>query len=87
MAKKKENDRNKGLYESMSETELKDMMVRRWKEIKSLEAEKKDYVKSVSDTVKELKAQIDDAVYWIGVRQTQAEKAKLADAAAKALEE
>ena len=86
MKKEKEDDKNVGMYESLTEEELKNMMVRRWKEIKSLEAEKKDYVKSVSDTVKELSSQIDDIVYWVGIRQTKAEREKLVEATNKALE-
>ena len=86
MKNEKADDKNVGMYESLSEEELKNMMVRRWKEIKSLEAEKKDYVKSISDTVKELSSQIDDVVYWIGIRQTATEKEKLVEATNKALE-
>jgi len=88
MAKKKkdaEGENHSFLFEDMTPEELKDTIVRRWKEIKSLEAEKKDYVSSVRDTIKELKEQIDSLVYWVGVKQTAAEKERMVESAAEAL--
>jgi len=67
-----------GLYENMSKQELKDTVVRLWKEIKSIEAEKKDYNDSIRDTLKEIKERIDSCVYWVGVKDTLEEKEKLA---------
>ena len=72
-------------YRSLTLGELKDCLVRYWKEVKGLEAEKKDIVDSVNASVKELKVKMDDAVYWIGVKETEAERAKLEDAAEAAL--
>lgn len=79
----KKSDNHSGMFSDLTIDELKDKMVRLWREIKSLEAEKKDYVKSISETIKELKSQIDSTVYWIGVKQTEAEKLALADAVSK----
>jgi len=82
MSDKKE-EYHSGMFSDMTISELKDKMVRLWKEIKSLEAEKKDYVKSISDTIKELKSQIDSTVYWIGIKTTEAEKLAIADSVSK----
>jgi len=87
MPKKKEDNENHAfMFEDLAMDELKNKVVRLWKEIKSLEVQKKDYAKSTGDTIKELKEQIDSVVYWIGVKETTLEKEKLAEAAAKALE-
>ena len=83
--KENESENHSFLFEDMTADELKNTVVRRWKEIQSLEAEKKDYVSSVRDTIKELKEQIDSLVYWVGVKQTISEKDKMAEAAAEAL--
>lgn len=72
-------------YRSLSLTELKDCIVRYWKEIKSLEAEKKDIVDSVNSSVKDLKCKMDDVIYWIGVKETELDRAKLEEAAVTAL--
>lgn len=86
MAKTVTDDEHSGHdYRTLTVDELKNCVVRYWKEIKGLEAEKKDIVESVNTSVKELKTKIDDVVYWIGVRETEAERAKLEDAAEAAL--
>jgi len=85
---KEEEVENHGrMFEDLSLDELKNTIVRRWKEIKSLEAEKKDVVSSINDTVKELTSQIDSLVYWVGVKETMVETKKLTEAVNKALEE
>ena len=87
MAKRKENEaeNHSFLFEDMAVDELKDTVIRRWKEIKSLEAEKKDYVSGIKDTITELTEQIDSLVYWIGVKETTLAKEKLVEAANIAL--
>lgn len=81
MSKKNENndEYHSYLFEDLSTDELKNKIVRLLKEIKGLEAEKKDYVSGIKDTIKEYSAQIDSAVHWIGVKETEAEKKALAD--------
>ena len=83
----KETDNHERMFEDFSIAELKDTIVRRWKEIKSLEAEKKDTVKAISDTIKELSAQIDSLVYWIGIKETAAAREELEKAATEHLGE
>lgn len=86
MPKKKQKEGFDFGYDGLSQTELKDTVIRLWKEIKALEAEKKDYVKSISDSVKELKERIDNVVYWIGVKQTEKDKKRLVESVGKAVE-
>jgi len=72
-------------FEHLQLDALKDSLVKYLKEIKALEAEKKDYVSSIKDTIKELKLRIDSVIYWIGVKETKAERKALENAAEKAL--
>ncbi|MCK5020699.1 MAG: hypothetical protein KAS32_27005 [Candidatus Peribacteraceae bacterium] len=89
MAKKKDNEseNHSFLFEDMSLDEIKNTIIRKWKEIKSLRAEKKDFVASAGATIKELTEQIDSLVYWVGVKETAVERESLVEAASKALEE
>ena len=82
----KENNVLVDSYESMSISELKSTVIRLWKEIKALEAEKKDYNKSIKDTITDLKERIDIVVHWVGVKETERDKEAIAEAAAKAME-
>lgn len=86
MAKKKENEFMYGLYEDMSLEELKDDVIKNLKRIKIAEAEKKDYNDSYKETINELKERIEAVLYWVGVKETEEERAKLEDAAEQALE-
>lgn len=86
MVKEQTDEHNSYTYESMSLDELKNSVIKYWKEIKNLEAEKKDHVDSINSVIKELKNKIDDVVYWVGVKETKEERAKLEAAAIKALE-
>lgn len=86
MVKEQVDEHNSYTYESMTLDELKNSVIKYWKEIKNLEAEKKDHVDSINSVIKELKNKIDDVVYWVGVKETKEERAKLEAAAIKALE-
>jgi ABC-type Fe3+-hydroxamate transport system substrate-binding protein len=86
MVKEQVDEHNSYTYESMSMDELKNSVIKYWKEIKNLEAEKKDHVESINSVIKELKNKIDDVVYWVGIKETKEERAKLEAAAVKALE-
>jgi len=74
-------------YDSFSADELKDSVIRLLKERTALQAEKKDYVKSISDSLKDIEERLDIIVYWIGVKETEAAKAKLVEDAQKVMEE
>ena len=86
MPKKKNEKKADGFgYDSFSQDELKDTVVRLWKEIEALQAEKKDINKSINESVKELKERVGNVVYWIGVKQTELDRKSLEAAAEKAL--
>ena len=85
MSKVSKEEHNGDMYETLSMPELKDTIIRLLKEIKGLEAEKKDFVESISATIKELKTRIDDIIYWVGLKETEKERAQLEEAAVKAL--
>lgn len=84
--KKKDNDFLKDLYEDMSLTELKDEVIKNLKLIKTNEASKKDYMDSFKETINDLKDRVEVLIYWIGVKETEKERAGLETAAEKALE-
>jgi uncharacterized small protein (DUF1192 family) len=75
------------LFEDMDVAELKDKIVKLWKEIKSLEAEKKDYNDSIRDTIKDCKDRIDSAVFWVDKKLSEIEHKKLVEAATTAIED
>ena len=77
MAKKKETNFLQELYEDMSLEELKDDVIKNLKRIKIVEAKKKDFVDSAKETIKECKERLDAVLYWIGVKETEKEKAVL----------
>jgi hypothetical protein len=64
-------------WENFSVEELKNMVVRLWKEIKGLEAEKKDYMDAYNASIKDIKSRIDSAVQWVGTKETEKEYKKI----------
>lgn len=88
MNKKTDNgEYHSGMLGDLSIPDLKDKVIRLWREIQLMKAEKKDYVKSVSDTIKELKSQIDSAVHWIDTKQTEQDKQAIANKVSETLSE
>ena len=75
MAKEKELDYMMDLYEDMSLEELKDDVIKNLKRIRATEAEKKDFMDSCKETLKELKERISALIYWVGIKETEVEKA------------
>ena len=73
-------------YDSYPSDELKDTVIRLLKEKNALKAEKKDYVKSISESLKEIDQRLDDIVYWLGVKETQAAKERLVEDSQKAVD-
>lgn len=86
MAKKKENDYMQGLYEDMSLDELKDDVIKNLKRIKITEAEKKDFASASKEAIDDLKCRLEALLYWVGVKETEKERAALEASTVKALE-
>lgn len=78
MAKKEVDSFVSEMYEKMDSAELKNCIVRHLKEVKSLKAEMKDYNDSIKASIKDLSERIDIVLYWLGVKETEEAKAKLA---------
>lgn len=66
-------------YDSFSLDDLKDSIVRLLKEKTALQAEKKDYMSSMKDSLKDIDERLDVIVYWIGVKETEEAKAMLVE--------
>lgn len=78
MAKKQENDYLGGFYSDMLLDELKNEIIKNLKRIAILEAERKDYMDSAKDTLKDMDERIRALIHWVGVKETEAEQARMA---------